>query len=197
MKALIHHDPPEALVEASRRSKSGRVAQRLLAIRDIMLGRSRTWVCAQYGLSREHLRHWVAWYNEHGMVGLEDGQRPGRPCKLSATQLASLQARISVPPDIERDGVGRWRAADVQRLIACEYGVKYRSLMGVCNLLHRLGQSWISGRPQHPAQAVDAVATFKKTPHQTPGHRRRPPGPNHRTVVSGRNPRRAKGASYP
>jgi hypothetical protein len=26
MKALVHHDPPEALIRASRRSKSGRVA---------------------------------------------------------------------------------------------------------------------------------------------------------------------------
>jgi transposase len=154
-------------------------------------------VCAQYGVSRENLRHWVAWYNEYGMVGLEDGKRRGRPCKLSATQLAALQARISVPPDIGRDGVGRGRAVDVQRLIAREYGVTYSSLMGVCNLLHWLGQSWISGGPQHPAQAVDAVAAFKKTPHHTPGHRRHPLRPNDRTLVSGRNPRRAEGASYP
>ena len=63
MKALVHHDAPDTLAQASRRSKSGRVAQRLLAIRDIMLGRSRAWVCAQYCVSRENLRHWVQWYN--------------------------------------------------------------------------------------------------------------------------------------
>jgi hypothetical protein len=44
MKALLHHDHPDTLAQASRRSKSGRVAQRWLAIRDIMLGRSRAWV---------------------------------------------------------------------------------------------------------------------------------------------------------
>jgi len=179
MKALIHHDHPEALVRASRRSQSGRVSQRLLAIRDIMLGRSRRWVCEQYGVSRENLRHWVAWYNEEGSVGLADAQRSGRPPKLNAAQLAALKERVSTPPDIGQDGIGRWRAADVQQLIKREYGVEYRSLTGVSQLLHRLEQAWISGRPQHPAQAVDAVASFKKTPHQTPGNRHRPSRKNH------------------
>jgi transposase len=163
MKALIAQDTPEALLAASRRSTSVRTAHRLLAIRDIMLGRSRKWVCAQYGINRENLRHWVRWYNEEGIAGLADAARSGRPPKLNAAQLASLRARISVPPQVDKDGVGRWRAADVQRLIKHDYGVEYHSIAGVCNLLHRLEQSWISGRPKHPQQATDAVATFKKT----------------------------------
>ena len=176
MKALIAHDRPEALLMASRRSGSVRTSQRLLAIRDIMLGRARQWVCEQYGISRENLRHWVTWYNEEGIAGLKDGKRAGRPPKLNQEQMASLQARVSLPPELGKDGVGRWRAADVQRLIRCEYGIEYRSLTGVCNLLHRLRQSWISGRPQHPQQRADALASFKKTPRPTTGHRRRPSG---------------------
>jgi len=172
MKALIAHDTAEALMAASRRR--GRVAHRLLAVREVMLGRPRKWVCEQYGVSRENLRHWIAWYNAEGMAGLEDAQRPGRPPKLNAAQLASLKARVSAPPEVDQDGVGRWRAADVQRLIAREYGVHYQSIAGVCQLLHRLGQSWISGRPKHPAQEAQAVASFKKTPRPTTGNRRRP-----------------------
>jgi putative transposase len=173
MKAVVQHDTPEALTAASRRSGSGRVAHRLLAIRDVLLGHSRTWVCQQYRVSRENLRHWVAWYNKEGIAGLEDAERPGRPPKLNAEQLASLKARVSAPPDIGKDGVGRWRAADVQRLIAREYGVHYSSLAGVCGLLHRLGQAWISGRPKHPRQAADAVASLKKT--SRPNFRKSPP----------------------
>jgi transposase len=163
MKAVVQHDTPEALTAASRRSGNGRVAHRLLAIRDLLLGHSRTWVCKQYGISRENLRHWVRWYNEEGRAGLEDAERPGRPPKLNAEQLAALKARISVPPEVARDRVGRWRAADVQRLIKRDYGVEYRSIAGICQLLHRLEQAWISGRPKHPRQAIDAVAAFKKT----------------------------------
>jgi transposase len=173
MKALRAHDTPEALLAASRRSKSVRTAHRLLAIRDIMLGRARQWVCAQYGINRENLRHWVRWYNEAGITGLADAARPGRPPKLKAEQLAALKARVSVPPQVDQDGVGRWRAADVQRLIKRDYGVEYRSIAGVCNILHRLEQAWLSGRPKHPTQAVDAVATFKKT--SQPNFRQSPP----------------------
>jgi transposase len=122
MKALIAHDTPAALLAASRRSKSVRTAHRLLAIRDIMLGRSRQWVCAQYGINRENLRHWVRWHNEEGSVGLADATHCRRPPKLNAEQLAALKARISVPPQVDKDGVGRWRAAGVQRLIKHDYG---------------------------------------------------------------------------
>ena len=162
MKALIAHDTPEALLAASRRSKRVRTAHRLLAIRDIMLGRARQWVCKQYGINRENLRHWVRWYNNEGIAGLEDAPRAGRPSKLSAEQLVALKQRVSEPPQVEQEGVGRWRAADVQRLIKRDYGVEYRSITGVCTLLHRLEQAWISGRPKHPQQATDAVASFKK-----------------------------------
>jgi hypothetical protein len=117
MKALLHHDHPDTLAQASRRSKSGRVAQRWLAIRDIRLGRSRAWVCAQYCVRGENLSHWVAWYNAHGRAGLEEAPRAGRPCKLSQRQRAALQARLSLPPELGQDGVGRWRAAAVPRLI--------------------------------------------------------------------------------
>jgi transposase len=179
MKAVVQHDTPEALTAASRRSSSGRVAHRLLAIRDVLLGHRRTWVCQQYGVSRENLRHWVAWYNEAGMAGLEDAPRSGCPPKLSEEQLASLKERVSVPPDIGKEGVGRWRAADVQRLIAREYGVHYSSIAGVCALLHRLGQSWLSGRPQHPEQPRNALKAFKKTLRHTAKLGRRASRTNH------------------
>jgi putative transposase len=107
------------------------------------------------------------------MAGLEDAPRQGRPCTLTEEQRASLKARLGLPPDIAKDGVGRGRAADVQRLIEREYGVRSSSIAGVCRLLHQLGQSWISGRPKHPGQAAETIASFKKTAGQTKGNRRR------------------------
>jgi transposase len=107
MKALIAHDTAEALLAASRRSKSVRTAHRLLALRDLMLGRARQWVCAQYGISRENLRHWISWYHEAGSAGLAAAACSGRPPKLNAAQRASLKARISGPPEVPWEGVGR------------------------------------------------------------------------------------------
>jgi hypothetical protein len=51
------------------------------------------------------------------MAGLEDAPRAGRPCKLTPTQRAAFQARVSVSPETGKDSVGQWRAADVQPLI--------------------------------------------------------------------------------
>ena len=40
-----------------------------------------------------------------------------------------------MPPSIEKDGIGCWRAGDIQRLLASEYNVHYRSMSGVSALL--------------------------------------------------------------
>ncbi len=135
MKALKHRDDPEVLLSESRQ-RSGRIVHRLLAIRDLMLKRRRKWVCEQYGISRENLRHWVEWYNDYGIDGLEDAERCGRPTRLTKAQKEALKARVSVPPNLETDGIGRWRAEDVQRLIKQEYGVEYKSLTSIYDLLH-------------------------------------------------------------
>lgn len=149
---------------ASRRSKSVRTVHRLLAIRDIMLGRSRKWVCAQYGINRENLRHWVRWYNEEGRAGLVD-----------AAHLASLKARISVPPEVLRDGVGRWRAADVQRLIKRDYGADTVVLPVSATCCTGWSSPGLAGARNIPNRPPMRSPLLKKPPDQTPGNRRRPP----------------------
>ncbi len=102
-----------------------------------------------------------------------DAKRVGRPRKLADLQMEPLRARIGAPPDRKKDGVGRWRAADVQRLMQREYGVRYSGITSVCALLHRPGPSGISGRPKHPAQEKNAVESFTKTHAGTGKNRRR------------------------
>lgn len=159
------HNPSELL--ALSRHAEGRISHRFLAIRDILLERSRHWICEQYGITRETLRQWVSWYNQWGVDGLSDALRSGRPAKLSAAQQSALCQRISIPPNLKTDGIGRWRAVDIQRLLAQEYGVHYRSVSGISSLLHRLHMAWISGRPHNPRQEEGAVESFKKTPRRT------------------------------
>ena len=197
MLKLYGHDTAVGLLASSRECRTVRESHRILAIRDILLGRSRTWVCEQYGATRETLRQWVRQYNAEGIVGLQEGVRTGRRCRLSPDQLAQLREKISAPPEMAKDGIGRWRAADVGRWIEEEFGVRYTSIMSICNLLHKLGQSWISGRPKHPQQAADAIMAFKKTPGKAPGNRRRPSGKDAGALVAGRKSRRAKRTPNP
>ena len=161
MQALIEHNEERDLLRISR-VECGRVSHRVLAIRDILMGRIRNWVCQQYGISRETLRHWVSRYNAMGVEGLYDRERSGRPPMLSGKKLVQLKQRISVAPDPEKDGITRWRCVDIQRILREEYDVHYTSLFGVRQLLYRLGLSWISGRPSHPNKPDNALQDFKK-----------------------------------
>ncbi|TIP39894.1 MAG: winged helix-turn-helix domain-containing protein [Mesorhizobium sp.] len=60
------------------------------------------------------------------------------------------------------DGAVRWRRVDLKRVIRDRFGVDYDTRY-VGKLLHRLGFSHVSARPQHPAQDAHIVEAFKKT----------------------------------
>jgi transposase len=138
-----------------------------MAIRDIVLGSLRKEVCERYGVSRETLRHWVFWYNKNGILGLRDEQRSGRPRLLSDEKLQSFKERIEKQPCQEKDGLVRWRAVDIKKILEEEYDVEYTSLFGVRKLCHSLGLSFVTTRPKHPRQDAEVIAAFKKTPEHT------------------------------
>lgn len=150
------------LLALSKTSENVRHSHRILAIRDILCGESRCAVCERYGVTRENLRHWVAWYNESGADGLKDEVRSGRPRVLPAEKILPFKARIEAQPDVKKDGHTRWRAVDIQRVLSEEYGVTYTSLHGVRKLCHALGLSYITARPTHPTHDAEAIETFKK-----------------------------------
>ena len=60
------------------------------------------------------------------------------------------------------DGVVRWRQIDLVGIIKERFGVVC-SDSAVANYQSELGFSYISGRPQHPAQDPKIIDGFKKT----------------------------------
>ena len=150
------------LLAFSKTSENVRHSHRILAIRDMMRGERRNDVCERYGITRENLRHWVAWYNESGVGGLKDESRSGRPKALPTEKISTFKARIEAQPDVQKDGHTRWRAVDIQKVLREEYGVTYTSLYGVRKLCHALGLSYVTTRPKHPGHDVEAIEAFKK-----------------------------------
>lgn len=59
-------------------------------------------------------------------------------------------------------GVVRWRIVDIQQWIGEELGISL-SPPTVWRLMHDLGYSHVSGRPQSYRQNEEAIADFKKT----------------------------------
>ena len=114
------------------------------------------------GMDRQTLRDWVHRFNAEGPDGLIDRKPPGPKRRLSAEQLDELEKIVESGPDLEKDGVVRWRRVDLQRVIKERFDVGYH-VRHVGQILHDLRFSHVSTRPQHPEQDADVIETFKKT----------------------------------
>jgi len=146
----------------ARKSRDARQARRLMALAGVRDGLSRTDAATIGLMDRQTLRDWVHRFNAEGPDGLIDRKSPGRKPKLTVEQRAALREIVAAGPDLEIDGVVRWRCADIIHLIKARFGVAYHE-NSVGKILHSLGFSHVSARPQHPEQDPETIATFKKT----------------------------------
>jgi len=149
----------------ARKSRNAKQARRLMALAGIQDGLSRA-DAARVGLmDRQTLRDWVHRFNQHGPEGLIDRKSTGPKSKLTTEQLARLKDIVTTGPDPTIDGVVRWRCADLAAVIKARFDADYH-VASVGRLLHRLGFSHVSVRPQHPKQDPEAIEAFKKTSHK-------------------------------
>ena len=135
-------------------------SQRLLSVAAVVDGLSRTEAARIGGMDRQTLRDWVHRFNEDGPEGLIDRPCGGSSCRLSADQLNELAALVEKGPDPDTHGIVRWRRNDLRDEIKARFGVKYHE-RHVGQILHDLGVSHISARPQHPEQAPDVIEAFR------------------------------------
>ncbi len=146
----------------SGRVKDGRISRRLLAIALVLEGASRKVAAESCGMDRQTLRDWVHRYNAEGIEGLCNRGGGGVKPLLSEDQKAQLSRWVEAGPDPARDGVVRWRRADLARRIEAEFNVKLHERT-VGTYLARLGFRKLSVRPEHPNADPAAQAAFKKT----------------------------------
>lgn len=166
----------EQLRAAAAREPDARIARRILAIAMVLAGHSRQAAAEAQAMERQTLRDWVIRYNEHGLEGLADRPRPGRPALLSADQEAQLESWVEQGPDLANDGVVRWRRFDLRERIRQRFGITMHE-RSVGKILRRLNFRRISVRPQHPQSDEAAQEAFKKTsrPCFAPRSRRKMP----------------------
>jgi transposase len=151
-----------ALRELAGKTRDGAVVRRLLALALILEGHSRDEAARLNGMDRQTLRDWVHRYNVDGVAGLSSRCGPGRPRALNVAQMEELRSLVLAGPDLERNGVIRWRCADLRAEIAARWSVTV-SEGTVGTLLHRLGMTRLQPRPCHPKKDAVAQESFKKT----------------------------------
>jgi transposase len=147
---------------AAREAENADQARRLLAIAAAYEGQDRSAAAKIGAMDPQRLRDWVRRFNEAGPEGLIDRKPAGAARRLSAEQEAELAALIEAGPDIERDGVVRWRCIDLQQLILSRWNIAYHERT-IGKLLRRLGFRHISARPRHLGQDPAEIEAFKKT----------------------------------
>ena len=152
----------QTLRDLARRCEDCNQSRRLLSLAAVYDGMNRTQAARIGGMDRQTLRHWVLRFNEDGPKGLYDRWSPGPARRLSDDQLRELATIVETGPDPETDGVVRWRRVDLQAVIKERFGVEYGERW-VSQILHDLGFSLMSARPQHPKQDAKVIAAFKKT----------------------------------
>ncbi len=150
------------LRDAATRNKDAAASRRMLALALVLEGRNRTEAARAAGMDRQTLRDWVHRYNAEGIAGVSDAPRSGRPPALSGERMQELKELVLAGPDLERDGVVRWRCVDLQAIIADRYEVEVHERT-VGKLLRRIGLTRVQPRPSHPKKDAEAQAAFKKT----------------------------------
>jgi len=146
----------------ARRCRDGAASRRMLALALVLEGASREEAARAAGMDRQTLRDWVHRYNAEGLAGLRDRPRSGRKPRLTPEQEAELAAAVERGPDPDRDGVVRWRRADLRALVGARFGVRLHE-RSVGEVLHRLGFARLSVRPKHPKADEAAQEAFEKT----------------------------------
>jgi transposase len=150
------------LRKLSRLSCDSYQARRLLALAAILDGARRCDAAKMAGMDRQTLRDWVHRYNAEGPGGLLDRPRSGRKPLLQPDQLAELEQIVETPPDPVKDGVVRWRCADLKAVIARRFGVEV-SERSVGRILNERGFRRLSVRPKHPKVDETSQQAFRQT----------------------------------
>jgi len=197
VKVTREEHTPQDLRRVAASLKDAGHARRLQAISFVLDGWPRSRAAEFADVDRQMLRDWVERYNEGGVGALATFTSPGRRRMLTPNQDEELYEIVEKGPDLDRDGVVRWRRVDLVQQSAARFGVPevHPSTMG--RWLHRIGLTKLTTRPHHPKKDEAAQQAFKENFKDIANEKLpaavKENGTPGRVLVSGRGPYRAAG----
>ena len=139
----LHPSTYQRLVRLSNeaeRDGAYRVAKRLQAVVLNSQGRTSGELAAILRAPRSKVSEWLARYQAHGVEGLLEGHRSGRPAQLTATQRQQLGDILDNGPVGYGLDTGVWTSPMIAWVLEEEFGVHYHP-GHVRKLLRELGFS--------------------------------------------------------
>jgi transposase len=174
MKPLRIADAPSIILglqDEIQRSEESRYDHRLHAVLLVAQGVTCPAVADLLGASRRSVEYWVHAFENEGLAGLREGERPGRPSRLSERQLAQVSAVLRLPPRDAGMTAQLWDGRLLARYLRGEFGVE----LGVrqCQRLFRqLGFRLRKPRPLIAHADPMLQSAVKKTAKAGPRSRR-------------------------
>lgn len=156
-----------ALQDEIRRSDESRYDHRLHGLLMVAQGLSCTEVARLLGDAPRTVAYWVQRFEEEGLAGLAEGDRPGRPRRLSPEQLQKISAALRGNPMDYRLGVNLWDGKTLSEFIAKEWKIT----LGVRQsqrLFRQLGFRIRKPRPMIAGADPVAQGEYKKTKRVRP-----------------------------
>ena len=151
-----------AIQQEITRSDESRYDHRLHGLLLLTGGQTCQEIADLFGEDRRTVQRWVRRFEEHGLEGMRDGERPGRPAGLDAKQWASLER------DLRRDASDFGHVGHLWdgKLLSAHLEQRYNVILGVrqCQrIFKQMGFRLRKPRPQVAQSDPVLVAAFKKT----------------------------------
>lgn len=163
----LHISDSEAMVLALqdeiRRNQESRYNHRLHGILLVAQGMTCREVASLMGDAPRTVEYWVRRFEKDGFAGLAEHERPGRPSRLSETQLEQVRSVLhDTPSAVGLEGQVIWDGKALSQYLLQEFGVKLAARQ--CQRLFRqLDFRLRKPRPQNAHGDPELQAAYKKT----------------------------------
>jgi transposase len=166
MKALTISDTENMIMviqDEIRRNDASRYDHRLHGVLLVAQGLTSPQVGELLGDSARTVVNWVQRFESRGLAGLSDGERSGRPSRLSEDHLTRVQAALRDSPSKFDLATQMWDGPTLSEFLRRELGVNLK--VRQCQRLFRqLGFRLRKPRPQVAQADPQLQAAHKKTP---------------------------------
>lgn len=166
MKALTISDQENmimALQDEIRRNDMSRYDHRLHGVLLVAQGMTCPQVAGLLGDSPRSVVNWVQRFEAHGLAGLSEGERSGRPSRLNDQQLIQVEAALRASPVDYGLPTAMWDGPTLSAFLRRQFGVTLK--VRQCQRFFRqLGFRLRKPRPQVAQADPELQRAHKKTP---------------------------------
>ena len=166
IKALTISDHEEiilALQDEIRRSPEARYDHRLHGVLLVAHGLSCREVARRLGDAPRSVQNWVHRFDQHGFAGLADGERQGRPSRLTSKQREQVEEALRRSPSHYGLPAQLWDGPLLSSFLKRQLRVTLQ-VRQCQRLFRRLGFRLRTPRPEVGQAEPAAQAAVKKTP---------------------------------